>query len=96
MLTRTPPGFADLIGQAPALGDGEVAGIGSRAGDHVPGQFGAGLGHADRLQPAVELRQLVGRQVPENQVLAVSDPDGGAHVSLYRGQSPELGRGDVA
>ena len=40
-------GGADGVGQAAALGDGEVAGVGARAGDDVAGQLGARLGHAD-------------------------------------------------
>ena len=53
-------GPADVVGQAPALGDGQVAGVGARAGHHVAGQLGAGLGHADRVQALVQLGELLG------------------------------------
>ena len=66
------------------------------AGHHVAGQLGAGLGHADRVQPAVQLGQLLGGEAPEGQVLAVGDPDAGTEVPQDGGQLPELGRRDVA
>ena len=89
-------GLADIVGQAPALGDGQVAGVGPRAGDDVPGQLGARFGHADSVQPAVKLGELVGLEVAEGEVLAVGDPDARSQLPLYSRQLPELGRGDVA
>ena len=89
-------GGADGVGQAAALGDGEVAGVGARAGDDVAGQLGAGLGHADGGQALVEQRQLALGEAAEHEVLAVGDADLGAELALDRGQRPELGGGDVA
>ena len=89
-------GPADVVGQAPALGDGQVAGVGARAGHHVAGQLGAGLGHADRRQPGVQVGELLGGQAAEGQVLPVGDPDVDAEVPHDGGQGPELVGRDVA
>ena len=83
-------GPADVVGQAPALGHGQVAGVGARAGDHVAGQLGARLGHADLVEAVVQLGQLLGRQAPEGQVLAVGHPHVDAEVPHDGGQGPEL------
>ena len=88
---------ADGVGQAAALGDGEVAGVGARAGDDVAGQLGAGLGHAD----GVEARRrasgsCVLGEAAEHEVLAVGDAHLGAELALDRGERPELVGGDVA
>ena len=105
MLIRTPPivgqpgvleGPADVVGQAPALGHGQVAGVGARAGDHVAGQLGAGLGHAEVGEPAVQVGQLGLGEATEHQVLTVGDPHVGAEVAVDRGEAPELVGGDVA
>ncbi len=88
--------LADGVGEAPALGHGQVAGVGPGAGDDVASQLGAGFGHADGVQPPVQLRQLVGGQAPEGQVLAVGDPDVDPEVPHDGGQGPELLGGDVA
>src|SRR5690606_23162123 len=40
---------ADGVGQAPGLRHRQVAGVGAGAGDHVSGELGAGLSHADGL-----------------------------------------------
>ena len=67
---RTPPtsarpssssALADGVGQAAGLGDGEVAGVGAGAGDDVAGQLGAGLGHADGVEPVVQRRAAAPR-----------------------------------
>ena len=55
------------------LGDGEVAGVGAGAGDDVAGQLGAGLGHADGLEPGVQRGQLLLGEAAEHEVLAVGE-----------------------
>ena len=101
MFVRTPPtsarpasssGGADGVGEAAALGDGEVAGVGARAGDDVAGQLGAGLGHADGVEPVEQRRQLLLGEAAEHEVLAVRDDDLGAELALDRRQRPELRR----
>ncbi len=87
---------ADRLGQTAALGDGQVAGVGARAGDDVAHQLGTGLGHADRFQSFVERRQLVLGEVAEHDVLPVAEADAGAELALDRSQRPELFGGDVA
>jgi hypothetical protein len=93
---RVLEGPPDVVGEAPALGDGQVAGVGARARHHVAGQLGAGLGHADGVEAAVELGELGVGEAPEHHVLAVGDPHLGAQVALDGGQGPELVGGDVA
>ena len=83
---------ADVVGEAPALGHGQVAGVGARAGDDVAGQLGARLRHADGVEAAVQLGQLLGDQVPEGQVLAVGHPHVDAEVPHDGGQRPGTGR----
>ena len=48
-------GPADVVGEAAGLRDGEVAGVGTGAGDDVAGELGAGLGHADLGEAVVEV-----------------------------------------
>ena len=59
MLVRTPSTSARPAassaspmarGQATALRDRQVAGVGAGTGHHVAGELGAGLGHAERLE----------------------------------------------
>ena len=63
------------------LGDGEVAGVGARAGDDVAGELGAGLGHADGVEA---LRRASGSwllgEAAEDEVLAVGDAHLGAEA----------------
>ncbi len=44
--------LADRVGEPAGLRDGEVAGVGTGAGDDVAAQLGTGLGHADGLPAA--------------------------------------------
>ena len=79
-----------------ALGDGQVAGVGAGAGDDVARQLGAGLGHADGVEPREQRGQLLLGEPAEHEVLAVGDPHLGAELALDRGEGPELVGGDVA
>ena len=74
----------------PALGHGQVAGVGTGAGDDIPGQLGARLGHPDGLQAVVQLGELVGGEAPERQVLAVGHPHLKAEVLDDGRHGPEL------
>jgi hypothetical protein len=104
MLMRIPPTSArpsssrrsPIAGETTALGDGEVAGVGAGAGDDVAGELGAGLGHADRVEPLEQRRELLVGEVAEHDVLAVREPDLGAELPLDRGERSELVGGDVA
>ena len=88
-------GGADVVGQAAGLGHGQVAGVGARAGHDVPGQFGAGLVHAQGDETLVERAELVLDQAAEDEVLPVGDPDLDAEAALEGGHAPELLGGHV-
>ena len=87
---------ADRLREATRLGHGEVARVGARAGDDVAGELGAGLGHADHLQPLVQDGQLRLGEVAEDDVLAVRQPDVRSELALDRRECPELVARDVA
>ena len=80
------------------LRDGEVAGVGARAGDDVAGELGAGLGHADARRGGRRASgSCVLGEVAEREVLAVGD----AHVERRSragsaASAAELVGGDVA
>ena len=82
--------LADGLGQATRLRDGDVARIGTRAGHDVAGQFGAGAGHLDRLEPGIQHGQLRLGEATEHDVLAVAESHIGAQLALDRGQRTEL------
>src|ERR671917_2297680 len=87
---------ADGGAQAAALRDGEVARVGPRAGDHVAHQLGAGLAHADGVEPLVQHRELLLCEAAEGDVLPVGEPDLEPHLALDGGERPELVAGHVA
>ena len=87
--------LADLGGQAPGLGDGQVAGVGAGAAHHVAGQLGSRRRHVDGLEPLVQAGQLVLLQAAEHEVLAVGDPHLDPELALDRRHLAELGGGDV-
>src|SRR5918997_1731162 len=87
---------ADGGAEAAALGDGQVAGVGTRAGDDVADQLGAGLAHADGVEPLVKRRELLLGEAAEGDVLPVGEAHLEAHLALDGGEGPELGAGHVA
>ena len=56
------------------------------AGDHVAGQLGARLGHAEGVEPGVDGVELVFGEAPEDHVLAVGDP----HVDRRRSRRARM------
>ena len=85
------------VGREPAgLRDGEVAGVGARARDHVTGELGAGLGHVELDEAVVERAELVLTKPAEHEVLPVRDPDLGVELALDVGERTELVARDVA
>ena len=50
--------FTNGLRQATALGDCDVARVGTRAGHHIAGEFGARQRHADGLERGVQVAQL--------------------------------------
>ena len=105
MFTRTPgtsarpaSSSASPIGrrEAARLRDREVARVGARARHDVACELGAGLGHADVVQPVVERPDVGLVQVAQREVLAVRDADVEVEVALDVGEGAELVGGDVA
>jgi hypothetical protein len=88
--------LADGLGEAARLGDGDVAGVGTGAGDDVAGQLGAGTCHADGLEPFEQDRQLGLGEAAVDDVLAVAQAHVGAELALDRGERAELVGRDVA
>ena len=88
--------LADRLGEAAGLGDGDVAGIGTRARNHVTGKLCTRSGHIDGHEGVVQRAQLRFGEPAEHHVLTVGETDIELHKALNARQRLELGRRDVA
>ena len=88
--------FADRLGQATRLRDGEVASVGAGARHDVAHQLGTRLRHADLGEAVVERGQLRLVEIAEHEVLAIAEAHGGVELALDRPKGTELVGRDVA
>jgi hypothetical protein len=86
----------DRIGQTAALGDSQVAGVGSRASHDIADQFSRRTRHVECSESIEEERKLLFGEIAQSKVLAIRDADVDSELTDNCGKPVELCGCDIA